>query len=140
MQPPLQVCQTTIFHDRDFFTFASPLPTVKPRFFSLTRPFGIEVWAMIMATVFITGVAFFFVSNIEVTLSSCVQLPRRKLFSVFSHSGLTCWIQFQRVVLFLRGFMVLLRHIDWRGNHQGQTLRRCKWSAVCSLCSLLKKP
>ena len=65
MHPP-QVCQTTIFHDRDFFTFASPLPTVKPRFFSLTRPFGLEVWAMIMATVFITGVAFFFISNIEV--------------------------------------------------------------------------
>ena len=65
-----QVIQATIFHDRDFFTFASPLPTVKPRFFSLTRPFGIEVWATIVATMIITAIAFFFVSNIEVILSS----------------------------------------------------------------------
>ena len=67
--PPPQVIQATIFHDRDFFTFASPLPTVKPRFFSLTRPYGIEVWATIVITMVITGVAFFFVSNIEVIMS-----------------------------------------------------------------------
>ena len=91
LHPP-QVCQTTIFHDRDFFTFASPLPTVKPRFFSLTRPFGLEVWAMIMATVLITGIAFFFISNIEVNQSSRFEVPRTRLFLVLCHLGLTCWI------------------------------------------------
>lgn len=77
MHHPLQVSQPTIFHDRDFFTFASPLPTVKPRFFSLLRPFDIEVWAMVVATAIITGIVFFFISNIEVTMSSRVQVLKR---------------------------------------------------------------
>ena len=56
----------TVFHDRDFFTFASPLPTVKPRFWALIRPFDTIVWVMNVVTIIASGMIFYVISNIEV--------------------------------------------------------------------------
>ena len=66
----IQVLQPTVFHDRDFFTFASPLPTVKPRFLALIRPFETVVWVMTAVTVITLGIILFFISNIEVIESN----------------------------------------------------------------------
>ena len=64
----LQVLQPTVFHDRDFFTFASPLPTVKPRFWALIRPFDTIVWVMNVVTIIASGMIFYVISNIEVNV------------------------------------------------------------------------
>ena len=47
-------------------TFASPVPTVRPSFLALIRPFGIIVWILTVIVVILSGVIFYAVSNIEV--------------------------------------------------------------------------
>ena len=64
----LQVLQPTVFHDKDFFTFASPLPTVKPTFLALIRPFGPVVWIMNVTTIITTGIILYVISNLEVAV------------------------------------------------------------------------
>ena len=57
-----------MFHDKDQITFASPLPSVKPRYLALTQPLGMIVWVMTAVMVIITGVILYAVSTIEVIL------------------------------------------------------------------------
>ena len=61
-----QVLQSTMFYDRDFLTFASPVPPDSPRFLSLLRPFTLNMWIMVGIFMAAMGVAFFLISNIEV--------------------------------------------------------------------------
>ena len=55
-----------MFYDRDFLTFASPLPPESPRYLSLLRPFTPNVWLMIGIFIVCLGVAFLFISKFEV--------------------------------------------------------------------------
>ena len=61
-----QVLQSTMFYDRDFLTFASPLPPNSPRYLSLLRPFTPNVWLMIGIFIVCVGVTFLFISKFEV--------------------------------------------------------------------------
>lgn len=55
-----------MFYDKGQLTFASPLPTVRPSFLALVKPFGILVWIMIVIEVIIMSAIFYAISNIEV--------------------------------------------------------------------------
>ena len=58
-----------MFHDRDFFTFASPLPTVKPRFWALIKPFNTIVWVMNFVVNITSAILFYIITNLEVVAS-----------------------------------------------------------------------
>ena len=66
----IQVVQTTMFYDRDFLTFASPIPAPAPRFFSLLRPFTLIVWVLVITSIISLGVVFYFISNLEVSVAN----------------------------------------------------------------------
>ena len=57
-----------MFHDKDQISFASPLPSVKPRYLAPTQPLGMIVWVMTAVMIVITGVILYAVSTIEVIL------------------------------------------------------------------------
>ena len=67
-----QVVESTMFYDRDFLTFASPIPALRPRFLSLLRPFSLTIWIFVGISMFALGFVFFFLSNVEVCdVNSC---------------------------------------------------------------------
>ena len=113
-----QVVQSTMFYDRDFLTFASPIPALKPRFLSLLRPFSLTIWIFVGSSMLALGLVFFFLSNVEVCdVNSC------EIFTTFNQyifvlSGKSCRDKLERVVNFIGGSVVLLWHIDRRVNHE----------------------
>ena len=77
-----QVVQSTIFHDRDFLTFASPIPAVKPRFFSLLRPFTLTFWILVGISMFALAGVFFTISNVEVNDVKFLEITIVKQFLI----------------------------------------------------------
>ena len=62
----MQILDTMVFRDRDFISFASPLPAQKPRYLALLTPFDYITWGLLIIAVPGAGFAFYVIANIEV--------------------------------------------------------------------------
>ena len=113
-----QVVESTMFYDRDFLTFASPLPALKPRFLSLLRPFTLTIWILVGISMFALGVVFFFISNIEVCDVNLGEVFTNVIQYIFVFSGKSYGVQFKRMVNLIGGCVVLLWYIDRRVNYE----------------------
>jgi hypothetical protein len=60
-----QVLDSTIRFDRDFLTFATPLPQPLPKFMALYQPFHLHVWLAVAAALSISAVAFTLIAYAE---------------------------------------------------------------------------